>query len=283
MIERTFARFLGSLAVAALLTSPSNKAVAQRSEEAASLIERAAEAMGGAEAILDIHTLEADGYGTEAYFWGGGNVTGDPQAAQKWAENPDMSAIWDFDNDRYRTQYRHNFMFPFGGTFGHSFALSAWGVDGDIGYTIAPNGSAQRLPEWTTSGAWFKPDGMVFRAYESLSHPLAAVRAVLSGKAVADNLRIENGYEVVDLVIDAGSVTLGVDPVTALPRWVRWTLPHQNLGQLVMTTTFVGYQDWDGVQLPFTWTGAKSSFRRGCSTATTSIRTIRRTSRRPNR
>lgn len=227
--------------------------MAQGSREAMGLIERVAEAMGGEEAILGIHTLEANGYGMEAYFWGGGNVTGDPDAAQKWAENPEMSAIWDFDNGRYRTQYRHNFLFPFGGIFGHSFGLSAWGVDGDVGYTLPAAGNGQRLPEWTTSGSWFKPDGRMFRVYESLSHPLAAIRASLTGDVVAANHRIEDGFELVDLLVDEGSVALAVDSETSLPRSVSWTLPHQNLGQLVMTTTFVGYQNWDGVQLPLTW------------------------------
>ena len=200
-----------------------------------------------------IHTLQADGYGMEAYFWGGGNVTADPDAPQKWAENPNFSSIWDFANDRYRTQYRHNFLFPFGGTFGHSFSLSSWGVDGDVGYTISAAGAGTRLADWTTGGAWFKPDGTIFRTYESLSHPLAAVRAVLAGAAVPENLRIEDGLSVVDLIIDDGVVTLGIEPRTLLPRWVRWTAPHQNLGQVVITTTFAGYQNWDGVQLPFAW------------------------------
>jgi hypothetical protein len=79
---------------------------AAASEEAEALIAQVAEAMGGADALLAIETLQADGYGMEAYFWGGGNVTGDPEAPQKWAENPGMSAIWDFDSDRYLTQYR---------------------------------------------------------------------------------------------------------------------------------------------------------------------------------
>jgi len=217
------------------------------------LMARVADAMGGEQAIMDVHTLQADGYGMEAYFWGGGNVTGDPMAPQKWAENPNMSAIWDFDNDRYLTRYRHNFLFPFGGIFGHSFALSGWGFDGEVGYTVTENGNAQRLADWTTAGAWFKPDGYVFRRYESLSHPLAAVRAVLSGLATAENLRIEDGLQVVDLIIAAGQVSMAIEPQSGLPRWVRWTMPHQNLGQLVMTTTFAGYQDWDGVQLPFAW------------------------------
>jgi hypothetical protein len=243
------------VAVVAMSASMPRAGLAQGSGPAEVLIARVAEAMGGAEAILGIRTLEARGYGMEAYFWGGGNVTGDPDAVQKWAENPEMSSVWDFDNDRYLTRYRHNFLFPFGGTFGHSFALSAWGFDGDVGYTVA-GANAQRLPEWTTSGAWFKPDGRVFRLYESLSHPLAAVRSVLSGNAVAANHRVEGGYEVIDLLIDEGALTLAVDPETMLPRWLSFILPHQNLGRLVMTTTFVGYQNWDGVLLPLTWSSA---------------------------
>jgi glyoxylase-like metal-dependent hydrolase (beta-lactamase superfamily II) len=242
-----------AMIAAAVVAAIPGLAPAQESGRAMALIRRAADAMGGPEAILAIHTLEAMGYGMEAYFWGGGNATGDPEAVQKWAENPGMSSVWDFDNDRYRTQYRHNFLFPFGGIFGHSFSLSAWGVDGDVGYTIAAAGNAQRLPEWTTNGAWFKPDGRVFRRYESLSHPLAAVRAVLSGDAVAGNFRVEDGHEIVDLAIAEGSVTMAVDPDTSLPRFVRWKLPHQNLGQLEMTTTFVGYQSWGSVLLPLGW------------------------------
>jgi hypothetical protein len=240
-------------APAALLATLVLQSAALASPEAERLVADAAQAMGGAEAVLAVRTLRADGYGMEAYFWGGGNVTADPAAPQKWAENPNFSSLWDFDGARYRTQYRHNFLFPFGGTFGHSFALSAWGVDGDVGYTIGPNGAGTRLPAWTTTGAWFKPDGAVFRKLESLSHPLAAVRAVLSGAAGAENLRVENGAAAVDLTVAEGHVTLGVDPRTLLPRWVRWTVPHQNLGQVVITTTFAGYQNWDGLQLPFAW------------------------------
>ncbi len=107
---------------------------------------------------------------------------------------------------------KDNFLFPFGGIFGHSFGLSAWGIDGDAGYTIAPGGNATRMADWTTGGAWFKPDGATFRAYEALGHPVAAVRAVLSGAAMAENLRSETGASFVDLVIPQAVVTLGVDP-----------------------------------------------------------------------
>jgi hypothetical protein len=226
---------------------------AQEAATAQALMMRVADAMGGADAILDVRTLEANGYGMEAYFWGGGNVTGDRDAVQKWAENPEMTSIWDFGNERYQTQYRHNFMFPFGGIFGHSFSLSTWGLDGDVGYTAGGFGGGQRLAEWTTSGSWFKPDGAAYRKFESLSHPLAAVRAVLSGDAIATNPRRDDGYELLDLTVDEGTLTLAIDPATLLPRSVSWSAPHQNLGQVRLTTTFVGYQDWDGVMLPLTW------------------------------
>jgi hypothetical protein len=236
-----------------LSISHSGPVKAQGTQQARGLIDRVAEAMGGEQAILAIRTLEANGYGMEAYFWGGGNVTGDPEAVQKWAENPNLASVWDFDNGRYRTQYRHNFLFPFGGIFGHSFGLSAWGVDGDVGYTLAASGNGQRLPEWTTSGSWFKPDGRVFREFESLTHPLAAVRASLVGDVTPVNYRIENGIEIIDLSMAEGSVTMAVDADTSLPRSVSWIAPHQNLGQVVITTSFVGYQDWGGVKLPLTW------------------------------
>lgn len=229
------------------------QALAQPSGNAGQLVARVAEAMGGRQAILDVRTLEANGYGMEAYFWGGGNVTGDPDAVQKWAENPEMASIWDFDNDRYLTRYRHNFLFPFGGIFGHSFSLSSWGIDGDVGFTAGGFGGGQRLADWTTSGSWFKPDGYMFRRLESLSHPLAAVRSILAGSAVAENYRAADGYEYIDLIVDGGQLTLSVDSETALPRSASWSAPHQNLGQVMLTTTFVGYQDWDGVMLPLTW------------------------------
>ena len=241
------------LATITLATGLAGPVPAQETSSVPALMTRIADAMGGAEAILGVRTLEANGYGMEAYFWGGGNVTGDPDAVQKWAENPDMASIWDFENDRYRTQYRHNFMFPFGGIFGHSFSLSTWGLDGDVGYTMGGFGDAQRLAEWTTNGSWFKPDGAAYRKFESLSHPLAAVRAVLSGDAVATNLRREGAYDIVDLTVDEGTLTMAVDPATMLPRSVSWNSPHQNLGEVRLTTTFVGYQDWGGVMLPLTW------------------------------
>jgi hypothetical protein len=225
-----------------------------QNNDARALVDLAAQALGGADTILAVEKLELRGYGAEAYFWGGGNINGDPEALQKWAENPDYASVWDFSQQRWRMQYRHNFLFPFGGRFGHSFGLSVYGLDAGVAYYIADGAPARRLPQWTTRGQWFKPDGFMFRNFESLTHPLAAVRVALSGEARPTNRRREGDFDLVDLVLDEGTLTMAVDTASGLPRWIRWPMPHQNLGRVVATTTFIGYETWDGgLQLPMGW------------------------------
>src|SRR5690606_37309862 len=73
-----------------------------QNNDAAALVDFAAQALGGADTILAVEKLELRGYGTEAYFWGGGNINGDPEAMQKWAENPDFASVWDFAQQRWR-------------------------------------------------------------------------------------------------------------------------------------------------------------------------------------
>ena len=48
------------------------------------LVTRAADALGGRDRIMAVKTLQIVGYGELAYFNGGGNITGDPAAPQKW-------------------------------------------------------------------------------------------------------------------------------------------------------------------------------------------------------
>ena len=48
------------------------------------LVTRAADALGGRDRVMAVKTLQIIGYGELAYFNGGGNITGDPAAPQKW-------------------------------------------------------------------------------------------------------------------------------------------------------------------------------------------------------
>ena len=57
---------------------------AQGTAPEAAIVSRAAEALGGRERLMALKTLQIVGYGELAYFNGGGNITGDPEAPQKW-------------------------------------------------------------------------------------------------------------------------------------------------------------------------------------------------------
>ena len=65
-MKNTCLKFLRLLLCAVLLMPFT--LFAQQDADAAALMARVAEAMGGSEAILGVHTLEANGYGLEAYF-----------------------------------------------------------------------------------------------------------------------------------------------------------------------------------------------------------------------
>src|SRR5690606_24722373 len=92
-------------------------------------------------------------------------------------------------------------------------------------------------------------DGVYDRRMWSLTNPVAIVRAALTGDAEVSNLREEDGYQVVDLTVDVGTIALAVDD-RGFPHHVDWSTAHQNLGEVVYTTNFVGYTVFDGIQLP---------------------------------
>src|SRR5678816_1464747 len=84
----------------------------------AQLVRRAADALGGRERVLAIKTLQIIGYGELAYFNGGGNITGAPDAPQKWQKVLEHTRIIDFENGRTRVQQRLKMDFEFASTAG---------------------------------------------------------------------------------------------------------------------------------------------------------------------
>src|ERR1044071_3610783 len=70
------------------------------------LVQRAADALGGRDRVLALKTLQIIGYGELAYFNGGGNITGAPDAPQKWQKVLEHTRIIDFQNGRTRVQQR---------------------------------------------------------------------------------------------------------------------------------------------------------------------------------
>jgi len=77
------------------------------------LVTRAAEALGGRERVMALKTLQIVGYGELAYFDGGGNITGDPAAPQKWQKALEYRRMIDLEHWRTRVQQRLKMDFVF--------------------------------------------------------------------------------------------------------------------------------------------------------------------------
>jgi hypothetical protein len=72
-----------SLAVIAAVVCAASLAGQEATRER-QLVTRVADALGGRERLLQLKTVQVIGYGELAYLNGGANISGDPQAPQKW-------------------------------------------------------------------------------------------------------------------------------------------------------------------------------------------------------
>ena len=182
---------------------------------ARSVLEEAAEAMGGLDRILEIDSLVMTGFGQSLSL--GQDPSADPMAPAKWTAQNDVVRSFDLDSLRALQTQRQQPLFPFAAAF-------AYGSD---------------------------PRSQVQAGATALTHPLPALRAALNSANPADSLGIEDGAIVVEFALAGGeTVRLGIDQTTRLPSWVRWVAPDAALGEIEYTTWFTGYSPFDGVQLP---------------------------------
>src|SRR6188474_3355092 len=103
----------------------------------AQLVRRAADALGGRERVLALKTLQIIGYGELAYFNGGGNITGDADAPQKWQKVLEHTRTIDFEHGRTRVQQRLKMDFEFASTAGQlGLNRTDERLDGDLSYNV---------------------------------------------------------------------------------------------------------------------------------------------------
>src|SRR5947199_7519328 len=115
------------------------------------------------------------------------------------------------------------------------------GIDGDVAYNIAANGTAARAPNAVAND----------RRMEIYHHPLTIVRAALDPNAKLSNPRAENGQNLVDITTANNlKFTLAIDSSTKLPTRVVSMTDNTNLGDVAVETTFAAYQDVAGLRLP---------------------------------
>ena len=215
------------------------------------LLTRAADALGGRDRVMAVKTLQIVGYGELAYFNGGGNITGDPAAPQKWQKVLDYTRTIDLEHWRTRVQQRLKMDFVFASTVGQlGLNRTNETLDDDIAFNIG--GGFLATPE--TGTPLPRPAGAAAarqRRVELLAHPIVIVRAALDAGTKLSNVRRQGDLQLVDVGVRGGdTLTLAVNATSSLPAWVSYVGPNPNLGDVTYRTAFTGYVPEKGVQLP---------------------------------
>jgi len=200
------------------------------------IVDDAAAALGGAQRLLDMKTIVIEGEGTNGNL--GQDMT--PEATGQVFELFGYRRSVDVNSARVRIEQTRtpNFVYFQGNQPQHQ----VFGVDGEVGYGIAPDGAATR-----TADAVAKD-----RLTDFYHYPLTAVRAALVEGAALSHPRTASGQRIVD-VVSARKVpfTLAIDDRTSLPTRVVSMTDNTNLGDVAVETTFADYRDVNGLKMPF--------------------------------
>lgn len=220
--------------------------------EMATLVTRAADALGGRDRLMSLKTLQIVGYGELAYMNGGGNITADVDAPQKWQKVLEYTRTIDLEHWRTRVQQRVKMDFVFAATAAQlGLNRTSETLDGDVAYNIgggafaAPQSSGTPPPQPAGNPAARQ------RRVELLAYPITIVRAALDPASKLSNLRKQGNLALVDVTVREGdTLTLAINAASNLPAWVSYVGPNNNLGDVTYRTAFVGYEAEKGIQLP---------------------------------
>src|SRR3989475_3600289 len=199
------------------------------------VINDAAAALGGSGRIQAVKTLVIEGEGTNGNL--GQDMT--PDATSQTFTLTGYKRAVDVAAGRLRIEQTRtpNFTY-FQGQAPQKLVL---GIDGNVGYNVAPNGTATRITDGNTND---------LRA-GIYHHPLTIVRAALDPAAKLSNLRNQDNQSVVDITTANGlKFTLAIDGTTKLPTRVVSMTDNANLGDVAIETSFADYQDVNGLRLP---------------------------------
>ena len=247
MSNRVFVVSLAVTISTALVVSLAGQATTPERQ----LVTRAADALGGRDRVMAVKTLQIVGYGELAYFNGGGNITGDPDAPQKWQKVLDYTRTIDLEHGRTRVQQRLKMDFVFASTIGQlGLNRTNETLDGDVAYNIG-GGFLAAPQSGTPQPQPAGPAAARQRRMELLAHPVTIVRAALDATSKLSNLRKQGNLQLVDVTVRQGdTLTLAVNATSNLPAWVRYVGPNANLGDVTYRTAFAGYVPEKGIQLP---------------------------------
>jgi glyoxylase-like metal-dependent hydrolase (beta-lactamase superfamily II) len=198
-------------------------------------INDAAAALGGKEKILAVKTLIIEGTGSNGNL--GQDVT--PEATAQTFTLADYKRSLDIAAGRVRVEQTRTPTFTY--FQGQQPQKQVFGIDGNVGYNFAANGTATRVADAVAND----------RRAEIYHHPLTIVRAALDPMAKLSNPRTQDGQSVVDITTANGlKFTLAIDGSTKLPTRVVSMTDNTNLGDVAIETSFAEYQDVNGLRLP---------------------------------
>jgi glyoxylase-like metal-dependent hydrolase (beta-lactamase superfamily II) len=209
------------------------------------IVNDAAAALGGRDQILAASTLIIEGEGEQHNL---GQELSPSASDQRFVVSKFRRAL-DLAGGRTRTELTRqpNFMF----FQGPAAQTQVQGIDGDVGYNVAPNGNATRI------GVAPAAD----RRAEYYHHPLTAVRAALDPMAALANPRTEGSESLLDVTAADGTrFTLAIDATSHLPTRVVSMAYNANLGDVTLSTAFADYQNAGGLQLPTSLTSRTDTF-----------------------
>lgn len=199
------------------------------------LIRNAAAALGGADPVQQVKTLLLEGEGINGNL--GQDMT--PEARGQAFRVTAYRRAVDLVQGRWRLEQTRTPNFTF--FQGPAPQRQLQGLDGQVGYNIAPTGAVTRVPSAVASD----------RQAERYYHPLTILRAALDPSAKLANARSLGNEGIVDITTPDGfTLTLAADSTTNLPTRVVTMRYHINLGDVAVETRFADYQPVDGLQLP---------------------------------
>ena len=209
------------------------------------VVNQMAEALGGKDRVMAIKSIRIVGYGELAYQNGGGNITGHPDAPQKWRSVIDYERTIDLEQWRTRVQQRVKNHFVFASLTGQlGLQRTNEVLDGDVAYNVVQGAEG---PQYQRVGDAAARQ----RRMDLLSHPITIVRAALDPTTTLSNLRSQGGLQLLDVTLRRGDkLTLAADGTSHLPAWMSYVAPNVNLGDVTLRVAFVGYVPVKGIQMP---------------------------------